>query len=158
MLGHRRCSSADCYANTHWSTEVETEKRKRTKKNVCSVHILHSKVIYIFYRYNAEKMIADSNRPEVKQTNAAAPDTAQSGPSRPDTTPFPKAKPIDPTRVQQHGRAKVWQFYNHHPVTNENASRIRRWLSSELWLLRIDRKLLRLIHHQLTASILTYSN
>ena len=48
---------------------------------------------------------------------------AQAGSSQPNTTPgtFPKAKPIDPARVQQHGRAKVWKFYNHHPITMENA-------------------------------------
>ena len=60
------------------------------------------------------------NKPTEPEGNFAHPEPTQAGPSRPDTSPFPRAQPIDPKRVQQFGRAKVWAFYKHNPITNEN--------------------------------------
>jgi Zinc-binding len=41
-------------------------------------------------------------------------------PSRLVAVTFPRGKVIDPKDVQQYGRAKVWQFYNHNVITSEN--------------------------------------
>jgi hypothetical protein len=88
--------------------QIITESVKRKRKRS------------IFYALQYNKFYDSRSYSKKKSNKSTSADPMLAGLSRAGTTPFPKATPIDPKRIQQHGRAQVWKYYNHHPITNEN--------------------------------------